>query len=111
MYGCFWLSYAMILLPGTGIAAAYEDPVMLANAIGFFLTGWALLTFMFLCVVRFTSAFAIYQRYYSIVALRKNVALTVVFGLLFTTFAVLAAGEFSQNLTYVVPCHVIQKPG
>ncbi|KAI5823006.1 hypothetical protein K523DRAFT_325740 [Schizophyllum commune Tattone D] len=82
MYGCFWLSYAMILLPGTGIAAAYEDPVMLANAIGFFLTGWALLTFMFL-----------------IVALRKNVALTVVFGLLFTTFAVLAAGEFSQNLT------------
>ncbi|KAL1744883.1 GPR1/FUN34/yaaH family-domain-containing protein [Schizophyllum fasciatum] len=82
MYGCFWLSYAMILLPGTGISAAYDDPVMLANAIGFFLTAWALLTFMFF-----------------IVALRKNVALVVVFGLLCTTFIVLAAGEFTQTLT------------
>ncbi|TRM63659.1 GPR1/FUN34/yaaH family-domain-containing protein [Schizophyllum amplum] len=78
MYGCFWMSYAAILLPGTGIAAAYEDPVMLGNALGVFLTGWALLTLMFL-----------------VVALRKNLALVSVFGLLFTTFVLLAAAEFS----------------
>ncbi|KAF8801578.1 hypothetical protein BYT27DRAFT_7245165 [Phlegmacium glaucopus] len=46
-YGCFWMSYATILIPGSGIiTTAYSDPQELANAIGLYLVVWFMLTVM-----------------------------------------------------------------
>lgn len=52
IYGTFWLSYASILLPGTGIAAAFDgDADMLGDAIGIYLVVWSIITVMFLYVI------------------------------------------------------------
>ncbi|KAL6454078.1 ATO2 Ammonia transport outward protein 2 [Candida maltosa Xu316] len=47
-YGSFWITLGCINVPSFGIISAYEDPVMLGNALGFFLLGWGLFTFMML---------------------------------------------------------------
>ncbi|PPQ88203.1 hypothetical protein CVT25_005168 [Psilocybe cyanescens] len=81
-YGAFWLAYATILIPGSGIVSSYagnEDE--LASALGIFLTAWMMVTFFLL-----------------IAALRKNVGFIVLFAFLTITFALLAAGEFSGKL-------------
>ncbi|KAF8306776.1 hypothetical protein DL93DRAFT_2088479, partial [Clavulina sp. PMI_390] len=50
-YGAFWISYACILIPGTGIIDGYKDATgtLLAadldNALGFFLLVWMIFTF------------------------------------------------------------------
>lgn len=81
IYGTFWLSYASILLPGTGIAAAFDgDADMLGDAIGIYLVVWSIITVMFL-----------------IVALRKNLALIAVLAILALTFLVLGIAEFTGN--------------
>jgi len=77
-YGAFWMSYATILIPGSGIISAFTDPVELTSALGIYLISWFIVTFLFL-----------------IVTLRKSVALAVLFGFLATTFLVLAIGTFS----------------
>ncbi|PFH47415.1 hypothetical protein AMATHDRAFT_77219 [Amanita thiersii Skay4041] len=81
-YGAFWLSYAAILIPGTGIVSAYEDnPAELRSAIGIYLITWFMVTFFFF-----------------LASLRKNIGFIALFGLLFTTFILLAAGEFAGSL-------------
>ncbi|KAL6454070.1 ATO2 Ammonia transport outward protein 2 [Candida maltosa Xu316] len=45
-YGSFWLALGCMNVPSFGILAAYEDPVMLENAVGLFLLAWGLYTFM-----------------------------------------------------------------
>lgn len=49
-YGAFWLSFATIFIPGSGIGAAYTDvnPNMEQNAIGIYLLAWMIVTFLFL---------------------------------------------------------------
>lgn len=80
-YGSFWLSWAAINLDAFGIASAYADTDQLAGAVGFFLIGWALFTFMlFLCTVKSTVAF------------------TSLFFMLFMTFVLLAAGEMTAKV-------------
>lgn len=57
-YGGFWMSWAAIQIDWFGIKKAYDDPIMLANAVGFFLLGWTIFTFMLvLCTVKSTVAF------------------------------------------------------
>lgn len=57
-YGCFWLSWAAIEIDWFGIKAAYDDPIELENAIGFFLLGWVIFTFLILlCTMKSTVAF------------------------------------------------------
>ncbi|KAK0201115.1 Gpr1 family protein [Desarmillaria ectypa] len=81
IYGTFWLSYAAVLLPGTGIAAAYDGEAdMLGDALGIYLVVWSIITVMFL-----------------IVALRKTVALIAVLAVLALTFLLLAVAEFTGN--------------
>ncbi|KAK2467412.1 hypothetical protein APHAL10511_000647 [Amanita phalloides] len=78
-YGAFWISYSLILLPGTGIVAAYKDNTEeLESALGIYLMGWFLITFIFF-----------------VVTLRKNVAFICLFFCLFTTFLLLGAGALS----------------
>lgn len=45
-YGAFWLSWAYISDPNSGIAASYASADEFNNVIGFFLMGWTLFTFM-----------------------------------------------------------------
>ncbi|TFK65957.1 hypothetical protein BDN72DRAFT_173356 [Pluteus cervinus] len=48
-YGAFWMSYATILIPGSGIVAAYTDaPGELSSALGIYLITWMLVTFFLL---------------------------------------------------------------
>jgi hypothetical protein len=77
-YGAFWMSYATILIPGSGIISAFKDPVELDSALGIYLIAWFMVTFLLF-----------------IVTLRKSVALAVLFAFLGITFLVLAIGTFS----------------
>lgn len=80
-YGSFWLAWATINLDAFGIASAYADTDQLPSAVGFFLIGWALFTFMlFLCT------------------LKSTVAFTALFFMLFMTFVLLAAGEMTGKV-------------
>jgi hypothetical protein len=82
-YGAFWLSYACILLPGTGIIDAYSTGAAdeLANALGIYLTAWTIVTGLFL-----------------IVSLRKSVAFIALFFCLTVTFALLAGANFNASV-------------
>ncbi len=75
-YGAFWLSFAVIFIPGFGILAAITKNMATFHAvIGLFLLGWAIFTFLML-----------------LGALRSNLALIGVFFFLTLTFLVLAIG-------------------
>jgi succinate-acetate transporter protein len=48
-YGAFWLSFATLFIPSSGIADAYTaDPGMEDDAIGIFLLAWMIVTLLFL---------------------------------------------------------------
>src|SRR2546421_1995518 len=77
-YGAFWLSYAAILLPGTGVLAAITP--VIHQALGVYLLGWTIFTgLMFLGTFRL------------------NLALMAVLGLLFLTFLLLTIGELGPS--------------
>jgi succinate-acetate transporter protein len=77
-FGAFWMSYAAIFIPGSGIQAAYSDPKEFNNAIGIYLLIWAIVTFLFLIVI-----------------IRRHVAISVLLTFLFLTFVLLAAGAWT----------------
>jgi hypothetical protein len=82
-YGGFWLSYASILIPGTGILAGYaDDASQVPNALGIYLASWFIVTFLFL-----------------LGSLRINVGLIALFFFLDLTFLLLMVAEFTQNVT------------
>ncbi|KAF7302883.1 Gpr1 family protein [Mycena kentingensis (nom. inval.)] len=76
-YGAFWLSFATLFIPGSGILTAYEDTKELENALGIYLFSWFIVTFLFF-----------------IVSLRKSIAFIALFGFLSMTFLLLAIGKF-----------------
>ncbi|KAG5644469.1 hypothetical protein DXG03_008370 [Asterophora parasitica] len=81
-YGAFWLSYATILIPSSGILSAYgDDTAQLQSALGIFLTTWCMFTFA-LCFV----------------SIGKNITFIVLFGVLGTTLATLASGQFFDSV-------------
>ncbi|MFL5654271.1 MAG: acetate uptake transporter [Ktedonobacteraceae bacterium] len=77
-YGAFWLSFAAIFIPGTGILAAITP--VIHQALGVYLLGWTIFTgLMFLGTFRL------------------NMALVAVLGLLFLTFLFLTIGELGPS--------------
>jgi len=77
-YGAFWLSFAMFLVPSLGIKEAYAgDARAYSFAVGIFLIIWCFLTFLFF-----------------IAALRTNIAILVVLGLLVLAFFFLSIAQF-----------------
>jgi hypothetical protein len=76
-YGAFWISFALILLPSTGIASAYPTADEFNSALGIYLIVWFIITFLFF-----------------IVSLRKNIAFITLFFCLFVTFLLLGAAAF-----------------
>jgi len=81
-YGAFWMSYATILIPGSGVLSAYTSADELNQALGIYLITWFILTFMFL-----------------IGSLRRNVGLISLFVSLCVTFLLLAIGAWSGTVT------------
>ncbi|KAI0736035.1 GPR1/FUN34/yaaH family-domain-containing protein [Earliella scabrosa] len=77
MYGGFWMSYATIFLPNSGVLAAYTDSDELNSALGIWLFTWFIVTFLLL-----------------IATLRRNVGLVVLFFFLTVTFALLGSSHF-----------------
>jgi len=79
-YGAFWMSYATILIPASGILDSYAKapPEELTNALGIYLMAWGMFTFLML-----------------IAALRKNVSFILLFACLAATFVLLAVGAFT----------------
>jgi len=81
LYGTFWMSYATIIIPGSGVTEAFKaNPAMYANAVGIYLSCWFLVTMLFW-----------------IATLRKCIAFVLTFGFLAMTFMVLAAADFTGN--------------
>jgi succinate-acetate transporter protein len=74
-YAGFWLAFAVIILPPTGVAAALVKANALSQGVGVFLLGWTIFTGMML-----------------IATFRINGALIAVFALLFLTFLSLTIG-------------------
>jgi len=78
-YGAFWMSYATILIPSSGIIAAYEgNESELSSALGIYLITWFMFTFFMF-----------------IASLRKNITFIALLGFLWLTFLLLAVGEFT----------------
>jgi succinate-acetate transporter protein len=83
-YGAFWLSFAAIFIPGTGILDALVKANAVNPALGVYLLGWTIFTgLMFFG------------------ALRINMALMVVFALLFLTYLLLALGAFGAGTSQI----------
>jgi len=51
MYGSFWMSYATIFIPSSGILDAYATDAELHNALGLYLMVWFMVTVMFILPV------------------------------------------------------------
>ncbi|KAI9268986.1 GPR1/FUN34/yaaH family-domain-containing protein [Phascolomyces articulosus] len=83
-YGGFWLSYALIFVPGAGIEAAYSaegvEPFVLKRSLCIYLTSWAIMTAILL-----------------IASHRSSVGMVLLFFFLFITFVLLAAGEYNNS--------------
>jgi uncharacterized protein len=74
-YAGFWMAFAVIVLPPTGVAASLLKANALSSGVGTFLLGWTIFTGLMF-----------------IATLRVSGALMVVFGLLFLTFLALTIG-------------------
>jgi len=80
-YGAFWMSFATILVPGSGITAAYATADELNEALGLYLMIW----FVFTVLLTFG-------------ALRRNIAFIALLGFLSLTFLLLAIAKFNGSL-------------
>ncbi|KIJ33056.1 hypothetical protein M422DRAFT_183748, partial [Sphaerobolus stellatus SS14] len=83
-YGAFWISFALLYIPGSGILSAYDVPggsTQLDDALGIYLITWFIVTFLFL-----------------IAALRTHAAFIGLFFFLSLTFLLLAVGFWTHNV-------------
>lgn len=81
-YGAFWMSYATIFIPGSGIVAAYDgNDDELNQAIGIYLMTWFVFTFLLM-----------------IGALRRNFSFIGLLFFLCITFILLAAGAWTSKV-------------
>jgi len=81
-YGGFWLSYAAILIPGTGIGAAFAGPAGAQEgpSLGFFLAAWFIFTSIMF-----------------VASLRSNVGLIALFFMVDMTILVLMIADFMPS--------------
>lgn len=80
-YGAFWLSFAVIFIPNSGILEAYKGKTdQLENALGLYLLAWTIFTLMLLSAT-----------------LKKSVAMVALFATLELTFIFLTIGKFTLS--------------
>ncbi|KAF9983430.1 hypothetical protein BGZ65_001796 [Modicella reniformis] len=91
-YGSFWLSYAVILIPGFGVVPAYANAPdhTLDNALGIFLFSWGIFTFILW-----------------LATLRSTMTLSSMFFILTITFFVLS----SAHLAHLAAGNIVTKIG
>ena len=96
------MSYATILIPGSGVLSAFKDSSELESALGIYLVAWFMVTFLLLWVLWFlqNDQKLIYIPF-SVASLRKTVGLVILFAFLATTFLLLAAGTFTGVASFV----------
>lgn len=95
-YGAFWMSYATILIPSSGIISAYADPDEFANAVGIYLITWFMVTVMLMSVPLPKFTFTLVDlSLNSIPVIRRNIAFIVLLSALALAFLLLACAEFS----------------
>jgi succinate-acetate transporter protein len=81
-YGGFWLSFAAILIPGTGIMAAYQGNTdHLGPALGVYLMSWVMMSIVFF-----------------VGSLKHSVVLAAVFFFLFMDFLLFSVSELHHSL-------------
>ncbi|OJA10718.1 hypothetical protein AZE42_04271 [Rhizopogon vesiculosus] len=81
-YGAFWMSYATILIPNSGILAAYDGQAdELNQALGIYLITWFVFTVLLL-----------------LGALRRNLSFIALLFFLSITFLLLAVGTWSSQV-------------
>jgi succinate-acetate transporter protein len=76
-YGGFWISYAIIVSPWSDVASSYTSTSEFGSAVGFYLFGWFIFTFIML-----------------IASFRSSVGLVSVFFFLTITFMLLGISQF-----------------
>jgi succinate-acetate transporter protein len=76
-YGGFWISYAFLVSPWSDVAAAYTTTSEFGLAVGFYLMGWFIFTFLMF-----------------VASLRSSVGLVSVFFFLTITFMLLGISQF-----------------
>ena len=80
-YGGFWLSYAIMFIPGANIRESYAKyPGALEHSLGIYLTAWAIFTALMLVACH-----------------RSSIAMIALFFCLTVTFILLAAADFYGN--------------
>lgn len=79
-YGGFWISFGFLVSPWSGIPASYTKAGEFNHAVGFYLAGWTIFTFIML-----------------IAAHRSSIGLIAVFFFLTCAFALLTAEHFVDN--------------
>ncbi|KAI9157937.1 hypothetical protein HJFPF1_05922 [Paramyrothecium foliicola] len=121
-YGCFWISFAIILIPGFGIEAAYPNPAEFNHGLGFFMLGFFIFSlavtmcsmkgtvpFLVLTIlVNFTWLFLAIANLYTDDAGQPNTIfkkLGGAFGLLvsFTAWYLMYEGLANKSNSFVVP--------
>ncbi|KAF8431905.1 Gpr1 family protein [Boletus edulis BED1] len=85
-YGAFWMSYATILIPGSGVLSAYTSADELSQALGIYLIT---------CLFKVMGL----KRLVSIGSLRRNLGLISLFVFLCVTFILLAVGAFNGSVS------------
>ena len=126
-FATFWFSFAAINIPSFGILAAYADePEQLANAMGFYLVGWAILSFIFTLAtfkstVFFCGLFIDLDLLFSILAaahfkgleiltkIGGGVGVVAVFIALYNAYALMATKENSYFRVNVLPFSMFKK--
>lgn len=88
------MSYATILIPGSGIVTAYTSVDEFNQAIGIYLITWFVLTFMLLYVPDLSRWFGVFTTF-RIGALRKNVGFIALLFFLAMTFLLLAVAAWT----------------
>jgi succinate-acetate transporter protein len=84
-FGAFWMSFAVILMPGFGIIAAYPKAADLHTALAFFLLGWTI----YACMM-FLATF------------KTSVALMAAFALVVLTLMALTIADFGGGPTFTL---------
>ncbi|GAA6007991.1 hypothetical protein JCM11491_006568 [Sporobolomyces phaffii] len=85
-YGAFWISYAFIISPWSGIAASYTNEQEFANGVAFFLFGWLIFTIIM-----------------TLATLRASISLFIVLFTVDITFLMLGLAEL--GLPGASACH------
>ncbi|OLY82120.1 Ammonia transport outward protein 2 [Smittium mucronatum] len=92
-YGAFWMSYAVILIPGFGVAAGWEagnGGATAAHSIGIYLLGWTIFTFIMM-----------------VASFRMHLMMALLFVLLEITYIMLTIGAWRSNESFTVAGGII----